>query len=303
MDKIIILGHKNPDVDSIVSGYLLEKILKSLGINSEFVIPDKKIEQENLDICRANGLDPIKFQKKLDLEDQNAKYILVDHNERNVKGEIIAIIDHHPTDKKFNLKHYYNNNISATACYICMAYEVLQTNKEKILDANDYKLAVLAAMVDTASFNSTKGRKEDKVWAENICKKYNLDYNNLYLQGLCLTNVDDLEQASLNGSKEYTYGTKKVESSYIQIENPTQVKDKINKIIDLLKLHIENKQLDAFVFIVHNMSKFETMYYLITKRGIIERYFTSYTSRGSTIMPEVKEFLETYKPQKKMKDK
>ncbi len=184
-----------------------------------------------------------------------------------------------------------------------MAYEVLQTNKENILDANDYKLAVLAAMVDTASFNSTKGRKEDKVWVESICKKYNLDYNNLYLQGLCLTNIDDLEQASLNGSKEYTYGTKKVESSYIQIENPTQIQEEINKIIDLLKLHINNNNLDAFVFIVYNMSKFETMYYLITKSGVIERYFTSYTSRGSTIMPEVKEFLETYKPIKKINDK
>ena len=90
---------------------------------------------------------------------------------------------------------------------------------------------------------------------------------------------------------------------YIQIENPIQVQEEIKKIIDLLKLHINNNNLDAFVFIVHNMSEFKTMYYLITKSGVIERYFTSYTSRGSTIMPEVKEFLETYKPPKKIKDK
>ena len=29
MEKMVILGHKNPDVDSIVSGYLLEKLLKT----------------------------------------------------------------------------------------------------------------------------------------------------------------------------------------------------------------------------------------------------------------------------------
>lgn len=42
-DKYIILGHENPDVDSIVSGYLLEKYMIKLGFDAQFVIPDKVI--------------------------------------------------------------------------------------------------------------------------------------------------------------------------------------------------------------------------------------------------------------------
>lgn len=64
-DKIIIIGHSNPDVDSIVSGYLLEKLLRKKKINAEFIIPDLKIEQENIDICNKYGLDPTIFQKKI----------------------------------------------------------------------------------------------------------------------------------------------------------------------------------------------------------------------------------------------
>ena len=44
LSKYIILGHENPDVDSIISGYLLEKLMLSKGFKAEFIIPDKKID-------------------------------------------------------------------------------------------------------------------------------------------------------------------------------------------------------------------------------------------------------------------
>ena len=48
MNKYIILGHENPDYDSIASGYLLEKLMKKLGYDVEFIITDKEISDENL---------------------------------------------------------------------------------------------------------------------------------------------------------------------------------------------------------------------------------------------------------------
>ena len=47
----IILGHQNPDVDSIVSGYLLEQYLNRCGYVSKFMIPDSVIDEENLRVC------------------------------------------------------------------------------------------------------------------------------------------------------------------------------------------------------------------------------------------------------------
>ena len=279
MNKIIILGHENPDVDSVVSGYLLEKILNRKNCNSEFVIPDSKIEEDTLDICLRNGLDPKKFQRAID-SDKNNQFILVDHNERKVPGKIICIIDHHPTSKPIETENYYNKKISSTACFICQ-------NNENLLDSDDIKLAVIATMVDTASFHSTKSRSEDREWVLKMCKEYNLDYEKLYKEGLCLTSMQDLKKASLNGLKKYAYGDKKVESSYIQIEEPSEQEDSINQITDKLREYLEVKKLDAFVFIVHDMTKFATMYYLITNDGITTKKYDVYTSRGNTIMPEV----------------
>ena len=165
MDKIVILGHENPDVDSIVSGYLLEKILKKKGYNAEFIVPDKSLDKDTLEICRKYDLEPTIYQKDISLEDKNINYILVDHNERNTKGNIISIIDHHPTSKEINIENYYNENVVSTAYFIAK-------NSEDLLDSYDIKLAVLASFIDTVSFNSNKGTEEDKEWIIKTCNIY-----------------------------------------------------------------------------------------------------------------------------------
>lgn len=285
MEKLIILGHENPDVDSIVSGYILEKILIKKGYFAEFIIPDKSINKDTLDICNRNGLNPLNFMKNIDFEDKNVKYILVDHNQRDLAGEVVCIIDHHPANTQIKTEHYYNKKISSTACFICQG-------NENLLDESSIKLAIIATLVDTASFHSTKGRAEDNAWAIGMCKKYNLDYNELAKEGLTLTPLDNIAVASLNGLKKYNFNGKKVESSYIQVEISEYTEDKIRQIIHSLKQYISNNKLTAFVFIVHDMKKFETTYYLITENNIISKNYPRYTQRGDTIMPEVEKLLK-----------
>ena len=282
MNKIIILGHENPDVDSIVSGYLLEKILNKKGYKVEYIIDAKEIEKETLTLCINYGIDPTKHIKSIDFSNKNNKYILVDHNERIIDGEIICIIDHHPTNKKFELKNYYNEKVSSTACFIAK-------NNEILLDEFDLRLAILATLVDTASFHSTKSREEDKEWVFYLCNKYNFNYDELYQDGLCLTNLDNILDASINGLKKYNINNKLVESSYIQVNDIDDVI--VDKIIDILNKRLLDKGLYAFVFIIHNMKEFKTMYYLIRKDNIFKKYYDKYTSRGNTIIPEIEKNL------------
>ena len=282
MDNYIILGHENPDVDSIISGYILEKIMIKKGYNASFIIPDKKIEDDSLSICLENGLDPRVFQREITTK--NNKYILVDHHERDVDGEIVGIIDHHPTNKDIKISNYYNEKVSSTICFIAK-------NAIELLDKEDLYFVVLATLVDTVSFHSSKGRKEDYEWCLDICKKYNFNYDKLYLEGLRLTNIDDLNIASLNGLKKYNVNNLKIESSYIQIRDIEFNKELINNIIDILKKYIIDNNIDIFVFIVHDMKYFKTMYYYIEKDKIKEKYYDAYTSRGNEIIPEIIDML------------
>lgn len=284
-NKIVILGHDVVDVDSIVSGYLLEKILLNKGFNACFCITDREISKESLDILKGYNFDVNVYKKEFN-DDESLKYILVDHNERNLNGEIIAIIDHHPTLKNKNINLYFNKQISSTSLYLCVG-------NEELFEKEDIELAVLASMLDTASFNSTKAREEDKIYCINMCKKYNLDFDKLYQSGLYFTPLNDLKECSLNGLKKYNFKNKLVESSYVHINNDKDNELKIKKIIEILKEYRKKKQLEIFVFIVHNMSELKTTVYKIMKDSVKKINYLKYTSRGNDIIPLIeKELME-----------
>mgnify|MGYP003295729102 CR=1 FL=1 len=97
--KYVILGHENPDVDSLVSGYILEKVMKKRGYDVSFCIPDESIAADSEKICNKYNLYVGKYY--VDELPADAKYILVDHNEKEQsvigldEAEILEIIDHH----------------------------------------------------------------------------------------------------------------------------------------------------------------------------------------------------------------
>ena len=296
MKKYIVLGHENPDVDSIMSGILYANYLTRNGINAQFVIPDEKIEQENIDICLQFGVDPTLYQKKLELN-EDIKFILVDHNIRDNIGEVVEIIDHHPTigNIKSNSTSYINEPASSTTCLIVQGIEDQFTREE-------IEWAVVAALVDTASFNSTKTRNLDKQWVLNMCEKYKFDFEKLYKTGLCLTNIDDLESACLHGLKKYKINDYSIHSSSIQLDDVDSNKSRIFSMIDYLMDYVIDNNIDMFAFIVNDVEKFKSTVYKIDAISLSKKEYDRYTSRGNTIIPEiVNEFLKSdkYKSNKK----
>lgn len=277
-NKIIILGHDNIDVDSIISGYLLDKLLKKLGYNSEFIILDKVISDDSLNICLKYGLNPNDFIKDIDIN-EDYKYILVDHNDRKINN-IIAIIDHHKVIDDINCDNYFIDEYSSTTCMICK-------DLEEYFSKYDLNLCFLGSFVDTVSFNSLKGRKEDLNWIKNWCKKLDINYNNLYKDGLCITDISDINKIYLNGHKIHKYKDYKIESSYIQIENSQLKKNIINNIIEVLKKYYIDNNIDYFVFIVHDMTIFKSKVYLINKGNINIINYDYYAPRGNVIIPDI----------------
>ena len=220
--KYIILGHENPDVDSLVSGYLLEKVMRKMGYEVSFCIPDKVIASDSDRICSKYKLNLKKYM--VDDLDKDAKYILVDHNDREVPGEIVAVLDHHPTPKdKSSVPYYRNEKISATACMIAK-------ESEEYLDKHDIELACVATFIDTVSFHSTKTVKKDISWVNEMTTKYDLDYDEMYRDGLCLTELTNVEEIAFNGLKKAEYDGFSIHSSYVQIVDLEKNKKIIDKI-------------------------------------------------------------------------
>ena len=279
----VILGHKNPDVDSIVSGFLLERYMNKCGYSAKFIIPDQVIDEENLVICRNYGLDPVKFQGELpDRDDQ--KYILVDHYERDVVGEVVAVLDHHPTSKDIVLPYYCNERASSTACMIV-------EDKEEYFTKEEIGLAVLATMVDTVSFHSTKTRDKDVTWVKKMADKYQFNYSELYEGGLCLTDISSVSDFLTHGLKEYQFGDKKVAASYVSVLHPEQISEMLSDVFPLLQNYASCHDLELFTLIINDMTKFQSSVYYVTSLDVIKREFNHFVSRGSEIIPEIEKKL------------
>lgn len=279
----VILGHKNPDVDSIVSGFLLERYMNRCWYSAKFIIPDQVIDEESLVICRNYGLDPVKFQGVLpDRDDQ--KYILVDHYERDVSGKVVAIIDHHPTTQNISTFFYHNEKASSTACMIV-------EGKEESFTKEEIELAVLATMVDTVSFHSTKTRDKDVTWVKKMVDKYQFNYSKLYEDGLCLTDVSSVSDFLTHGLKEYQFGDKKIAASYVSVLHPEQISEMLSSAFSFLQNYVNCHDLALFTLIINDMTKFQSSVYYVTSGDIVKRDFEHFVSRGNDIIPEIEKKL------------
>lgn len=281
--KYVILGHQNPDVDSILSGVLLEKILNKFTKDEfKFIIPDDSIDDITKEIVKDTGIDISQYQTKE--IDKDARIILVDHYEDNRYPNIIcAIYDHHPPKTDFinPLKHaYYNTNSCSTTTLLAKIFN-------EYLTKEDFILVLIGAIVDTVSFKSSKTNQEEVKFLLEKCQEYNININDYLDIGLCLNKLDNLNEVALYGLKEYTIQGKNVKSSYIQIKDVDKNKEKIAMILNILTNYIKQNNIDIFVFIVHDMDNFKTTTYEITENGIAETKYDEYTSRGSKIIPDL----------------
>lgn len=94
-DEVYVLGHNNPDADSIFSSYLLKNILSTFNIKTHFCILDKDYEYNLNDIKLIN--DYLMENPEVISDLSNKKFLLVDHNTLDGldKNSVVGAIDHH----------------------------------------------------------------------------------------------------------------------------------------------------------------------------------------------------------------
>ena len=102
-NKVLVIGHLTPDTDTITSSYILSKIFKSFGINSDYAV----LETEKINSKTAKQLNEVMTYSPFILKESEIKnyhYFLVDHNDvsQSVKDAslVVGCIDHHPDSKQ-----------------------------------------------------------------------------------------------------------------------------------------------------------------------------------------------------------
>lgn len=231
MGQINIIGHVNPDVDSIISGYLLQEYLKYKNLDASFIIPDKRIDKDTEEIIKEFGLNYREFKKDIIADD----IILVDNHETNLSKNILGIIDHHPPF--YNKGYYINIKASATAKII---YDIIIKNGDKeFLNKRYYELIFLAIIIDTDNFRNPKAIIEDKKFIEKYSEIYSIDLSKIYKLADKTTNLSNLTEAIYHGKKEYKINDKSVKASYITINSFDELMEK--SLIELINKNLPKR--------------------------------------------------------------
>lgn len=173
--SIAIIGHDNPDIDSIVSGLMLNKLFNYLGIVSRFVILEEVIESKIESILLKYNIDASDYFSSIDEE----YLFLVDHNKTSHKGVVLGAIDHHTSMFNPNYSFYINSVSASTSLHIYR----LMNNFDYPFSKDDINLILLAAYTDTCSLKSSKVTELDKRDISSLILKYNLDEEVLFKEG------------------------------------------------------------------------------------------------------------------------
>ena len=146
--RLKIVGHKNPDFDSIASGIILERFLCSNEIDARFVC-ESVSDTHAITALKYAGVDLSSYHGKI--EDGDLLF-LVDHHSTEYENFVVGCIDHHPTEFKINFPIYVNHPSSSCALSVLRLAE----KEGMIFDKNDVRLALMSVYMDTRSCKSTK---------------------------------------------------------------------------------------------------------------------------------------------------
>lgn len=260
-NKIISIGHKNPDVDSVLSAILISKFGKKIfGVEVEAVVADK-INNETKFV-----LDFLKIKKpKLLKRIKNESVILVDTTEETqivdglTEDNLLAIIDHHNLGGLKSSKPIFMR-VEAIGCTGSVIYKILKEKNFKI-DKISATLMITCIISDTLNFNSPTTTLDDKKIFRELNKIAKFDVKkftqDLFAAKSSLKGISAKDIVS-EDYKQFKMGKHKVGIGVWETTNPETVniqKDKILKaLIEKKKQDKMNYMFFAVVDIVKNNS-------------------------------------------------
>jgi len=256
-DIIYVVGHKNPDTDSVCSAIAYAELKKGLGVNAVPVIQGLINSETKYVLERFNVKIP-----EMMTSAKGKKVILVDHNEKSQtiddleEENIVEIIDHHKIGdiKTANPILFMNEPLGCTATII---YKLYNYNNVKIKD--EVKGLLLSAILsDTVIFKSPTCTPKDKEIAEKLASE--LGINPLELGKEQFNAKSDFGEKSkeeiLNiDSKSFSFNKGNVIISQVELPDKDIVLNEKEEYLRVMRDKMAETGSLGFVFIVTDIIK------------------------------------------------
>ncbi|MEI6588064.1 MAG: manganese-dependent inorganic pyrophosphatase [Candidatus Moraniibacteriota bacterium] len=307
MKKTIIIGHKNPDTDSIVSSLIAEHYYKNVLKIDAVAYRAGELNNESKFILEKFSFKTPQLLKKAS---GNERFILVDHNELSQTvdglqgGQIERIIDHHKVNLQVEASLYLRvDPIGSTASVLARMYG----EAGKKIPANIAKIILAGILSDTLNLNSPTTTDADRKLVRELNKIAKLDLKQFVVD--LFSAKSSLKGISLpllitQDYKVFEMGTNKVGISAWETTNPGSVTSEKEKIIKLLAEKKQKEKLDYIIFMLVDIVKENcTLFIVGEKEQVIlqkvfagkivgdEMFLPGVVSRKKQIVPQLTEAL------------
>lgn len=278
MSKLIIVGHKSPDTDSVVASIVAEDYFKSvLGIDAK-AYRAGELNNETKFVLESFGIDAPPL---ISVSEKEESIVLVDHNETGQVADeidynqVAYIIDHHKLSIKTEKPIFCRTEPLGSTSSI-MAKMFMEKGIE--ISADNAKLLLAGILSDTWNFTGPTTTDEDKEVAKKIndIVKINLsDFSEKMftakssLEGISADNIISLDY------KNFEMGTKKVGVGVWETMKPEKVNERKDEILKALVAKKQAEKNDYIFFFVVDIMRQSSYLYIIgeAERKLAEKSF------------------------------
>lgn len=281
-EPLYIIGHKKPDVDSVISSILLSNIFKSKGIECYpcFLDEDYKIDEYNAGVLKdCTSLDM--FITKVN--DNTSNYVLVDHNDPiqsvGFGKRIVWGIDHHKDAKILN-------NILISSDCACSLY-IYKYFKDMYEFSNEEKFMIyMAALTDSLFFKGSRFTPQDKETIDEL--GFDFDPNVMFKKYFIATDLScGIDELFLDVSKSYIYNGTCFSSIVVKTFNEfdymkKEFRDKVYQTTNCLGMWIDLDKEITYTYFNYN--------------GVVKEFiYDCIASRAATVIPDVFKYIDSLK--------
>ena len=289
MSKILVMGHKNPDTDSICSAISYANLKKELGFEVEAVRLGT-ISKETQFILDYLNMDAPRLIESVNSGDQ---IILVDHNEagQSVDGRdnatILEIIDHHKIDLKtsdpINLRF---ETVGCSSTIISKIYE----EKGVAITKEMATVMLSAIMSDTLIFKSPTCTEEDVKQGKKLAEISGLDYEvygkDLLIAGTSLDDKTAYEIVNID-CKPFEFGTQKAAVAQVNTVEISAVLARKDELETVMKELMAKDGLDFVTLMITDIITNSTELYVVGDKTLTIKTFGMAEGAETVFLPNV----------------
>lgn len=253
-EEILVLGHENPDTDSICSSIVMANLQSKMREEKVRACRIGEINEETKYVLKYFGIEEPNLEKEVE---EGQTVILVDHNEftQSINGiehaKIDIVVDHHRINN-FQTKEplfYYAQPVGCTSTILYELYKINNIDIEPKMAG----LMLSAIISDTLLLKSPTTTKKDVETAQNLAKIANINIEEYGLEMLKAgTNLDiylEEELIRLDAKMSEKEDVKYIIAQVNTVCIPDVIKRK-EKLEEAINKEIIAKGLSLFVFVI-----------------------------------------------------